>query len=103
MSSGGVDGICIDLPAASARSENAAVNEMLRDVQKARPEQVTLLFPEDYICSESRCIFEWNGRLLYHDSSHFTVAGAEYIGARADKELRKIFLSAAPAAKRFGQ
>ena len=88
-----LDGICDALPAATARSDNATMNEMLRTIQRAHSENVTLLFPEDYICGSDRCIFAWSGRLLYHDSSHFTVAGAEYIGARASQALQDFFRS----------
>jgi peptidoglycan/LPS O-acetylase OafA/YrhL len=80
---------CPVLSLADAQTKTANINAMLRAVQRSHSQNVTLLLPEDYICADGRCIAASNGLLLYQDNAHFTVAGADYMGARANNLLRK--------------
>ncbi|MGM4885320.1 acyltransferase family protein [Tardiphaga sp. 604_B6_N1_1] len=77
---------CPDVNAAEAREAGRKINEMLQRVTEKRPEMVTLLQPVDYLCDQS-CPSMKEGIWLYEDSGHFTVAGAQYIGQRAEKKL----------------
>ena len=64
-----------------------ALNAMLQDVQSKRSNEVRFLKPVDYFCTEQCPVFQ-NGVWLYIDPAHFSVAGAELIGQRADAVFR---------------
>lgn len=64
-----------------------AINAMLQNVQSKRSSDVRLLRPVDYICDE-RCPVFLNGAWLYIDAAHFSVAGSELMGQRADAVFR---------------
>jgi hypothetical protein len=64
----------------------AALNAMLERVRAKWPEQVYLLLPVDYLCDE-QCPVVKDGAWLYIDGGHFSVAGARYMGQRAEAPL----------------
>lgn len=64
---------------------------MLGEVQQMHPNAITILKPVDYLC-ESDCPVVKNGTWLYSDEKHLTIAGAEYLGARARKAFRRLVL-----------
>lgn len=80
---------CPALSLADVQTKTANINAMLRAVQQSHSQTITLLLPEDYICADGRCIAVSDGLLLYQDNAHFTVAGADFVGARASGLLRK--------------
>jgi peptidoglycan/LPS O-acetylase OafA/YrhL len=70
----------------------ADINAMLARVQAKWPNQVSLMLPADYFCDE-QCPIIRNGLWLYEEGGgHFTVAGAQYMGERAQTVFRT-FLS----------
>lgn len=73
------------------RLRTRSINSMLESVRRRHPENVRLLFPEDYLCDRTCAVMD--GDLsLYWDDGHFTVAGAGFVGKKADRILRE-FLS----------
>jgi peptidoglycan/LPS O-acetylase OafA/YrhL len=89
---------CPTLPVATVREENAAVNTMLSSLEQEFPSQVSVLFPEDYLC-DSVCHFRRDDVWFYQDQGHFTVAGSEYIARQAFDKL-EAFLLAGPKSDR---
>jgi SGNH domain (fused to AT3 domains) len=55
---------------------------MLAAIQAKWPDRIELLRPVDYLCGEE-CPTVKEGLWLYRDGSHFTVAGSNYMVARA--------------------
>ena len=45
-----------------------------------------LLSPQNYLCKEDHCIYYHDGRLLYFNPTHLTIAGSKY--------LKPMFISA---------
>jgi peptidoglycan/LPS O-acetylase OafA/YrhL len=84
---------CPPTLASTVHTANVDVNEMLREVQREFPQEVALLFPEEYLC-DLYCVSTANGFLLYWDKSHYTVAGAEYLISRARDVVVPFLLSA---------
>jgi hypothetical protein len=70
----------------------AAINAMLTTVQAKWPNRVSLMMPVDYFCDDDRCPIIRNGIWLYEEGGHFTVAGSQYMGERAQTVFRA-FLS----------
>jgi peptidoglycan/LPS O-acetylase OafA/YrhL len=66
------------------RARSQPFNEMLRELQRSHPNQIALLFAEDYLCDKS-CKVEDHGISLYRDRGHFTVAGSEFVVSSASK------------------
>lgn len=81
--------------------DGASLNAMLERVRIKWPEQVDLLLPVDYLC-EKQCPLIKDGAWLYIDGGHFSVAGARYMGKRAETVFRKL-LSASPIDLRGAQ
>jgi peptidoglycan/LPS O-acetylase OafA/YrhL len=73
---------CSGLTAAAAKAETGPVNDMLRSVQARHRDNVLLLIPEDYLC-DAVCHVMDDNLWLYQDQEHLTVAGSEFVGARA--------------------
>ena len=78
----------------TALRQSAEVNDALREIQTKWPDQVTLLFPVDYLC-DSTCALTDKGLWLYQDAGHLTVAGSRFIGERAGRVF-KAFLKVTP-------
>jgi peptidoglycan/LPS O-acetylase OafA/YrhL len=68
---------CPPVSATLARILADRMDAMLIDFQQAHPQSVTLLRPVDYLCG-SECPVVVDGRWLYQDRAHMTVAGAHY-------------------------
>lgn len=73
---------CADRPVADVLKDGEAINAMLERVRAKSPHSVSLFRPVDFLCGQA-CPTIKDGVWLYHDSSHFTVAGGLYIGERA--------------------
>jgi peptidoglycan/LPS O-acetylase OafA/YrhL len=64
------------------------VNAVLERVAAKWANRVTLIKPEDYFCDEE-CPVVRNGLWLYLDELHFTRAGSQYMGQRAENVFRE--------------
>lgn len=64
------------------------INDMLARVQAKWPDRIELLRPVDYFCDDE-CPTVKDGLWLYRDGSHFTVAGSNYMVARAAAPIGK--------------
>jgi peptidoglycan/LPS O-acetylase OafA/YrhL len=73
------------------RSRTASINAMLEAVARRHPDNVQLLLPEKYLCDRT-CVVADGDLSFYFDYGHFTIAGARFVGAKADGLLRE-FLS----------
>ena len=72
-----------------------AFNAMLQDAQSRRSDAVALLRPVDYFC-EAQCPVFRDGVWLYIDAAHFSVAGSERMGQRADALFRWLLGAPSP-------
>lgn len=78
----GTDSRCPPKPRNEAESEGAAVERMLRRIAARWQGRVVLLSPVDFLCDESCPVFR--GDLpMFRDAGHLTVAGSQFVGARA--------------------
>jgi peptidoglycan/LPS O-acetylase OafA/YrhL len=89
---------CPAVPTSEAQQAGLKINGMLEQVASRWPETVTLLRPVDYLCDRS-CPSMKDSIWLYEDSGHFTVAGAQYIGNRAERILLSFLRSYAKEVK----
>jgi len=64
------------------------VNAVLERVAARWARRVTLIKPVDYFCDEE-CPVVRNGLWLYLDEGHFTRAGSQYMGQRAESVFRE--------------
>ena len=64
------------------------VNAVLERVAARWANRVTLIKPVDYFCDEE-CPVVRNGLWLYLDELHFTRAGSQYMGQRAENVFRE--------------
>ncbi len=71
-----------------AEKHGMEINNMLQEIQRKRPDQITLLRPIDYLCDET-CTITSDGNWLYQDEGHFTAAGSRFIGIRARDVLER--------------
>jgi peptidoglycan/LPS O-acetylase OafA/YrhL len=69
--------------------KGADLNSMLERVRAKWPAQVDVLLPVDYLCDE-QCPVVRDGAWLYIDGGHFSVAGARYMGGRAETAFIKL-------------
>lgn len=69
------------------------LNSMLERVRAKWPAQVDVLLPVDYLCDE-QCPVVRDGAWLYIDGGHFSVAGARYMGDRAETAFIKLIRAA---------
>ncbi|MGY4429482.1 peptidoglycan/LPS O-acetylase OafA/YrhL [Bradyrhizobium sp. F1.13.1] len=67
------------------------VNAVLERVAARWAHRVTLIKPVDYFCDEE-CPVVRNGLWLYLDELHFTRAGSQYMGQRAESVFREFLL-----------
>lgn len=81
--------------------KGADLNAMLERVRTKWPAQVDVLLPVDYLC-DAQCPVVRDGAWLYIDGGHFSVAGAQYMGRRAETALVKL-IRATPLDLRSGQ
>ena len=82
-------GACAPLAAEQVRAGMATFDRMLLDLQREHAGSVSVLLPIDYVC-DTNCPIERNGLWLYFDDNgHLTVAGAEYLSARAKDALNR--------------
>jgi peptidoglycan/LPS O-acetylase OafA/YrhL len=91
---------CSAITGIEAHKKYLPIRNMLLAVQRAHSDQVTLLFPEDYLCDEI-CYVAVDGVQLYFDNTHLTVAGAAYIGAHASDLITR-FLAGKQRTPDFG-
>ena len=73
-----------------AEQAGARINQMLAEIQAEWPGKVVLMRPVDYFC-DALCPSVQDGIWLYFDSTHFSVAGSRYMGARV-ADLFETFL-----------
>jgi SGNH domain (fused to AT3 domains) len=73
---------CADRERKEVEKSGNRFNEMLAAIQAKWPDRIELLRPVDYLCGEE-CPTVKEGLWLYRDGSHFTVAGSNYMVARA--------------------
>ena len=83
---------CADYPLEKVRAATSGFNKMLLQLERAHPQTVSLLFPEDYLCDRA-CPIVKDGVWYYQDYSHLTVAGAEYLGKRAHSLIEKFLMA----------
>jgi hypothetical protein len=76
----------------SIEKDGAAANEVLAHIQSKWPDKIQLLKPVDYFC-DSQCPVFSNGYWLYHDRTHFTVAGSNYMVNHAEAPFTKFLRS----------
>ncbi|HVT30745.1 MAG TPA: acyltransferase family protein [Lacipirellulaceae bacterium] len=81
--------MCSPISSADMHAATDAFNDMLRAFQRRHPQTVSLLFPTDYLCDPD-CPMKRDGLWLYQDRGHLTVAGARYLGERAEQKLRQV-------------
>ena len=63
------------------------MNAVLERVAARWANRVTLIKPVDYFCDEE-CPVIRNGLWLYLDELHFTRAGSQYMGRRAENVFK---------------
>lgn len=61
------------------RSRSLQVSNALKQAASLSVSRVSILKPEDYICSEVECPFMIDGEPLYFDSNHLTRTGAQLL------------------------
>jgi peptidoglycan/LPS O-acetylase OafA/YrhL len=83
---------CNDYPLEKVQVATGDFNKMLVQFQRAHPQTVSLLIPENYLC-DSMCPIVKDGIWFYQDHTHLTVAGAEYLGRRAHELIEKFLFS----------
>ena len=49
-----------------------------------------ILKPKDYLCNSGECAYFRDGKVLYFDSNHLTLAGAELLKPMFDQEFKRI-------------
>ncbi|MBI5260632.1 MAG: acyltransferase [Bradyrhizobium sp.] len=70
----------------TAELAGARMNAFLNGIESRWPENVTLFRPVDHFCDDE-CPTMNDGLWLYHDGTHFSVAGSHYMVGRAEPEL----------------
>jgi peptidoglycan/LPS O-acetylase OafA/YrhL len=76
----------------SIEKDGAATNEILARIAAKWPDKIQLLKPVDYFC-DSECPVFSGGYWLYHDRTHFTVAGSNYMVSHAEAPFTKFLRS----------
>lgn len=83
---------CPPLDARKAHEQVDDMDSMLMEFQKSQPQSVIVLRPVDYLCG-TECPVMNDGRWLYQDGTHMTVAGAQYVASRAGELLARFVQS----------
>lgn len=89
---------CPAIPRTDATAGTDDINEMIREIGRKYPSQVTAIIPADYFCDDT-CPAMEDGNWLYLDSGHFTVAGANYMRSRLQPKIEAFLDSRATSAK----
>jgi peptidoglycan/LPS O-acetylase OafA/YrhL len=71
-----------------ADQSTSRIDQMLSRIQAKWPDRIELIRPVDYFC-DSSCPVVKDGIWLYFERTHFSVAGSQYMVARADDVFRK--------------
>lgn len=78
---------CTAISLDDARLKTGAINTMLKEIRDKRPDLVSLLLPEDYLCTPVCRTQAQDGTWLYFDDEHFSSAGGKWVIDRAKNKL----------------